>query len=57
MFIEMKKKVKLQVNIVKTKKKKFLDFPGGTVDKNLSANAGKIGLIPALERFHIRRGK
>ena len=56
MFTEMKKQVKFQVNIV-TKKKKFLDFPGGTVDKNLPANAGKMGLIPGLGRFHIRRGK
>ena len=39
------------------KKKKFLDFPGGTVHKNLPANAGKMGLIPGLERLHIRKGK
>ena len=28
------------------------DFPGGTVDKNLPANAGDTGLISCLERFH-----
>ena len=34
-------------------KYKFLDFPGGTVDKNLPANAGDMGLAPGLRRFHI----
>ena len=29
-----------------TFKKKRLNFPGGTVDKNLPANAGDTGLIP-----------
>ena len=29
------------------------DFLGGTVDKNLSANAGDMGLIPGLGRFHM----
>jgi len=28
------------------------DFPGGTVDKNLPANAGDTGTISCLERFH-----
>ena len=28
------------------------DFPGGTVDKSLPANAGDAGLIPDLGRFH-----
>ena len=28
------------------------DFPGGTVDMNLPANAGATGSIPGLERFH-----
>ena len=31
--------------------KKFEDFPGGAVDKNLSASAGGTGLIPGLGRF------
>ena len=29
------------------------DFPGGTEDKNLSANAGDTGLIPGLGRFYM----
>ena len=29
------------------------DFPGGTVDKSLPANAGDMGLIPGPGRFHI----
>ena len=28
------------------------DFPGGTVDKNLPANAGYVGFIPGPGRFH-----
>ena len=32
------------------------DFPGGTVDKNLPAIAGKTGLIPGPGRFHTLRG-
>ena len=31
----------------------LLDFPAGTMNKNLSANAGDTGLIPGLERFHM----
>ena len=30
-----------------------LDFPGGVVDRNLSANAGDMGLISGLGRFHM----
>ena len=29
------------------------DFPGGTVDKNLPANAGDTGSIPGPESFHM----
>ena len=29
------------------------DFPGGTVVKNLPANAGGTGLSPGLGRFHM----
>ena len=29
------------------------DFPGGTVDKNPSANAGDTGSISGLKRFHV----
>ena len=34
-------------------KKKMQDFAGGTVDKNLPANAGGMGLIPGLGGFHV----
>ena len=30
-----------------------LDVPGGTVDKNLPANAGDTGLTPSLGRLHM----
>ena len=33
----------------------FYGFPGGSVVKNPPANAGDVGLIPALGRFHWRR--
>ena len=29
------------------------DFPGGSVDENLPANAGDTGSIPGLGRFHM----
>ena len=29
------------------------DFPGGSVDANLPANAGDTGSIPGLGRFHL----
>ena len=29
------------------------DFPGGTVEKNLPANAGNTGSIPGLGRSHM----
>ena len=32
--------------------KSLQDFPGSTVDKNLSANARDTGSIPGLGRFH-----
>ena len=31
----------------------FVDFPGGPVIKNLPDNAGDMGSIPGLGRFHI----
>ena len=31
-------------------------FPGGSVKKNLPANAGDMGLIPGLGRFHMSWG-
>ena len=30
-----------------------MDFPGGTMDKNLPAYAGDTGLIPGLGRSHM----
>ena len=33
--------------------KRDLDFPHGTVDKNPPANAGDMGSIPGLRRFHL----
>ena len=39
-----------------TSKVKIRDFCGGTMDKNLPANAGDMGWIPGLERFHIPPG-
>ena len=38
------------------KKNSSLDFPGGTVDKNLPANAGDTDLVPDLGRFHMLWG-
>ena len=34
-------------------KGKARDFPDGTVEKNLPANAGDVGLIPGLGRLHV----
>ena len=34
---------------------KFWDFPGGTVVKNLPANAGDMGLSPGPGRSHMPR--
>ena len=36
----------LYINLKVTLKKKLGDFPGGTVVKNLPANAGNTGLSP-----------
>ena len=33
-----------------------LDFPGGPVVKNLPANAGDMGSLPDLGRFHMLQG-
>ena len=33
-----------------------MDFPGDPVVKNLPANAEDMGLISALEKFHMPRG-
>ena len=34
----------------------FTDFLGGTAGKNLPANAGDVGSIPGLRRFHMSQG-
>jgi len=34
-------------------RKRFSDFPGGTVDRNPSANSGDTGSIPGLGRFNM----
>ena len=36
-----------------TKNKNNVNFPGGSVDKNLPTNAGDTGLIPGPGSFHI----
>ena len=41
---------------IKKKEEEEEDFPGGTVDKNLPAIAGKTGSIPGPGRFHTLRG-
>ena len=38
------------------KERERMDFPSGSVVKNLPANAGNTGLIPSLERSHVLRG-
>ena len=42
----VKKKI-VQISLVK------LDFPGGTLDKNLPVNAGDMGSITGPGRFHM----
>ena len=42
--------------MVHIKKKKSYDFPGGSVVKNLLANAGDTNLIPDPGRSHMPRG-
>ena len=37
------------------KERERMDFPSGSVVKNLPANAGNTGLIPSLERSHVLR--
>ena len=45
-YLEIRKKIQ---------KYSARDFPGGTVDKNPPANAGHMGSIPLLGRFHMSR--
>ena len=44
------------VTLAYTDVEKIRDFPGGTVNKNLPANAGDTCLISAPRRFHLSRG-
>ena len=37
--------------------KSFSGFPGGSLVKNLPANAGDIGLIPGLGRSHMQKDR
>ena len=37
-------------------KRAFMNFPGGTVDKNPPDNAGNVGFIPGPGRFHVLQG-
>ena len=39
-----------------TQERGFWNFLGGTVDKNLHANAGDVGSIPGLGTFHMPQG-
>ena len=49
-----KKKEKLITHeVVQCYQKVDLDFPGGTVEKNLTANAGDMGSILGPGRFHM----
>ena len=43
------------LNIFFKEWKGVLDFPGGTVLKDLPANAGNLGSIPGLGRSHMPR--
>ena len=52
-----KKKYKWMLHSLVIKKeskfKAILDFPGGTVDKNSPANAGDMGSISHLGKYHM----
>ena len=43
------------VSFLKDRKEDTEDFPGGPVVRSLPANAGDMGSIPGLGRFHILR--
>ena len=49
------KKKRKNVKIYVKRKKKRTDFPGGTVVKNLPANAGDMGSSPGPGRSHMPR--
>ena len=48
--------IKLNSYSHSNKNKMLLDFPGGPVVKNVPANAGDMGVIPALGRSHMLWG-
>ena len=48
---------KLLCQMVKHKKVRCLDFPGGPVVESPPANVGDMGLIPGPRRFHTPWGK
>ena len=54
-YINLSEQIFLSQSIFKALSKKNIhqNFPGGPVVKNLAANAGDMGLIPAPGRFHI----
>ena len=54
-FVTLNQYLKLSRSSVLISKMKVQDFPGGTVVKNLSANAGDTGLIPGPGRSHMPR--
>ena len=45
----------LQEKLAIVKSPLISDFPAGPVNKNQLDNAGDTGLIPGLQRFHMRR--
>ena len=47
----------IESDVLNWDKKRKVDFPGGPVVKNLPANAGDMGSIPGLGRFHMPRGQ
>ena len=47
----------IESDVLNWDKKRKVDFPGGPVVKNLPANAGDMGSISALRRFHVLRGE
>ena len=47
---------KVKIQRLLNRQKEIQDFPSGPVVKNLPANAGDLGLIPGLGRYHVPRG-
>ena len=53
LMMPIKQKLIIGSWMIKKKKGNQRDFPGGTVVKNLPANAGGMGSIPGLGRSHM----